>query len=406
MAPAMKIAILLAFAAFTTLTWELRRADACGGCFAPTDTVTTVESHRMVISLSAEETILWDQIRYSGNPADFVWVLPVPSPEVTIEIADPVFFDELDSQTAPRIQPASPLLPCSSGCGGGAAGDGDGSGDVDDPVMPEEDVTVYAEETIGPYETVVIGSENADALRLWLTERGYRIAPETEPVLDYYIDNQSVFVVLRLAPGEGINAMQPVRVRYPGYMATFPLKMVTVGASGLLGMSLWVIAEQRYEARNYATRAINPNELVWDWAANRSNYTELFAQTIEDAAGRAWIVEHASPLNELWITSPEQVVIAERLPYPYITRLRTSMLVDHLSEDLELAPAYDWARVSSFLIAYGEVNRPGGDCDNFGTYDPEYGCSAGARVGQVAGPLLLVLVGLGWSRRRRGRRAA
>jgi hypothetical protein len=376
-----------------------RRAHACGGCFAPTDTVTTVEAHRMVIALSAEETVLWDQIRYSGNPRDFVWVLPAPTPDVQIEIADPAFFDEIDSQTAPRIQPAAPLQPCASGCGSSAGGGG-GTDDVDEPVMPTEDVTVYAEETVGPYETVVIGSEDADALRTWLTERGYRIGAETEPVLDHYIDQESVFVVLRLAPGQGINAMQPVRVHYPGYMASFPLKMVTVGATGVLELSLWVIAEQRYGSLNYPIRAINPSDLVWDWNANRSNYTELFDDTIANTGGRAWIVEHATPMNELWISSPERNVITELQPAPYITRLRTRMLVDHLSDDLQLSPAFDWARIDNFLVAQREVNRPTGNCDAL--FDPEYGCSgaAGARLGQVLIPMLLVLGGLLWRRRR------
>jgi hypothetical protein len=225
----------------------------------------------MVIALSVTETILWDQIRYSGSPEDFVWVLPVPSAKAQIELADPAFFDEIDVQTAPRIQPADPLTPCNfgAGCGGGAGDAAAATGEVDAPFMPEEEVTVYAEDTIGPYETVTIGSEDADALRTWLVDHGYQVAPETEPVIAHYIGLGSVFVVLRLAPGVGVQAMQPVRVRYPGYMGQFPLKMVTVGARGVLALSLWVIGEQRYEARNYSTVTIEPGSLVWDWDANR-----------------------------------------------------------------------------------------------------------------------------------------
>jgi len=69
-----------------------RLADACGGCFAPSDTVTSVDAHRMVISLSPNSTTLWDQIRYSGRPADFVWVLPVPTSDARVELADDAFF--------------------------------------------------------------------------------------------------------------------------------------------------------------------------------------------------------------------------------------------------------------------------------------------------------------------------
>ncbi len=394
--------------AAATLTAAPPRAEACGGCFTPTDAVTSVDSHRMVIALSTTETILWDQIRYTGDPLDFVWVLPVPSADARVEVADPAFFDELDAQTAPIIQPARPLMPCSfaASCGGG---DGAGaSGEVDAPYMPEEGVTVYSEDTVGPYETVIIGSEDADALRLWLVDHGYRVAPETEPVLDHYIGLGSVFVVLRLSPSQGVQAMQPVRVRYPGYMAQFPLKMVTVGARGALGLSLWVIAGQRYAARNYATLTIDRMSVVWDWAAGRSNYTQLFDRTIDQAGGRAWITEYASPLYRLWISSPEIDLVEAIEAYPYVTRLRTRMLVDHLEEDLELTPAGDNGEVSASITAWSEVNRPGGDCDEAAS--ERYGCAAAAvsaRLGQVAGPTLLILALLTWrwrtSRRRRPR---
>ena len=31
----------------------------------------------MALSISTQQTVLWDQIRYSGDPAEFAWVLPV-----------------------------------------------------------------------------------------------------------------------------------------------------------------------------------------------------------------------------------------------------------------------------------------------------------------------------------------
>ena len=103
------------------------RAEACGGCFSPPETVTTVESHRMVVSLSTAQTTLWDQIRYAGEPEDFVWVLPVPDgAATTVEVADPAFFDEMEAYTQPILQPPFPpgpvgCAPAPNGCGFGAA---------------------------------------------------------------------------------------------------------------------------------------------------------------------------------------------------------------------------------------------------------------------------------------------
>jgi hypothetical protein len=314
----------------------------------------------MVVALSTTETILWDQIRYTGDPRHFVWVLPVPTPDARVELADPAFFDELDAQTTPRIQPAFPLQPCNfaAGCGDSGNASASAAAGTEMPYMPEEEITVYSEETVGPYETLVIGSEDAEALRRWLLDNGYRITPETEPVLDHYIGLGSVFIVLRLAPGQGVQSMQPVRVHYPGYMPQFPLKMVTVGAQGVVALSLWVIAEQRYETRNHDTVEIDESRLTWDWAQNRSNYAQRFDETIDAAGGRAWIVEHASPLSSLWLSSPDASVVYTLQKYPYLTRLRTRMLVDHLDEDLDLQPSSEYWDLTGPIVAYGEVNRP------------------------------------------------
>jgi hypothetical protein len=344
--------------ALTVVTVRARVARACGGCFAPSETITSVDSHRMVISLGLSRTILWDQIRYSGAPEDFVWVLPVPTPEATIAVADPIFFDDLEAGTAPIVSP--PPLPPGPSCPpppDGWGGDGQDAG-----ASFESDaggVDVYREEVVGPYETVVIGSEDPAALHAWLVDHGYAVPDATLPVIAKYVEQDSKFIVLRLAPDEGVSAMQPVRVQYPGYMASFPLAMVTVGASGTLDLSLWVIAEQRYAAHNYGTVTIDADQLAWNFAAGVSNYDELFAKAIEDAGGAAWVAELAAPLSSVWFEAwAERDIAAEGNRYPYLTRLRTSSLVDHLTEDLLLAPSADASDLSRFLQATIAVNPP------------------------------------------------
>ena len=381
-----------------------RPAQACGGCFAPSDTVTAVESHRMIISLSVDRTTLWDQIQYSGDPRDFVWVLPVPTESAVVEIADAEFFAAIDQSTAPSVRPANPVRQfcvASGGIGcGAAAADSSAGGEP-----PADQVTVYNQGTVGPYETATIGSDSAVALHDWLAGHGYAIPDATLPTIQYYVDRRSVFIALRLQPGQGVNAMQPVRVRYPGYMGTFPLKMVTVGAAGALSLTLWVIADQRYGARNYATTTIDARELSWDWSSNRSSYGTVFDAAIGRAGGRAWVVEAAQPLGSLYLPYGEDLTIAQvGVSYPVVTRLRTRMLVDLLDEDLELAPAAEQAFVSADLIAPRETNRPSEpDCDG----GAEGACAVG--VGQKAGAaglslLLGTLAILLLARRRAGRR--
>ena len=51
--------------------------EACGGCFVPPDEDTQVTGHRMVLSVSMQQSTLYDQIQYDGDPASFAWVLPI-----------------------------------------------------------------------------------------------------------------------------------------------------------------------------------------------------------------------------------------------------------------------------------------------------------------------------------------
>ncbi len=387
-----------------------RVASACGGCFSPPETITAVEAHRMVIALSTTQTTLWDQIRYSGDPEDFVWVLPVPDAMATIALAAPEFFDVIDSQSAPQVQAPPIFCPVGGDTGGGfgcgtMSADSAASDDDSANEPPTEGVTVYDTETVGPYETVTIGAEDANALYTWLNEHGYAVPVETVPTIEWYVQQQHVFVVMRLAPGKGVEAMQPVRVRYPGYMATFPLKMVTVGAYGAVDLSLWVIAEQRYETGNYTTVRIDPAALVWDFALGRSNYGQLFGNAIDAAGGRAWVVEHAVPFDQFYFDAAAADDVTEARagqPYPYVTRLRSRMLIDHLTDDLELRPAADASQVSNFLQVQTALNAP--VCPPV-TSDEEGTCAVAisGRARAALAPLglgLLLLVAMRARRRR------
>ena len=50
-------------------------ARACGGCFhGPTQNGDVITDHRMIFSVSPQQTTLYDEIEYQGNPASFAWV--------------------------------------------------------------------------------------------------------------------------------------------------------------------------------------------------------------------------------------------------------------------------------------------------------------------------------------------
>src|SRR3954468_259400 len=110
-----KLGLRLGFVALPLLVSALAPADAhaCGGCFHPENQPPELESlvtaHRMALSISPDASVLWDQVKYAGSPAEFAWVLPV-MPGARLEVASDAWFEALDAATAVRLSP--PTIQC------------------------------------------------------------------------------------------------------------------------------------------------------------------------------------------------------------------------------------------------------------------------------------------------------
>jgi hypothetical protein len=289
---------LLAFLSVTPLVTaalaasDERTASACGGCFHPPTVYdrTVVTDHRMAFSISPEQTVLWDQIRYSGDPREFAWVLPV-HPGATISLANDAFFAALDASTQPTV--ASPAYygggyGCAlTGCGASGAGD-NASG-----APGEGQVQIVSQAVIGPYETVTIRSTDPKALENWLTEHAYDIPDAIRPTIDQYVHEGFDFIALRLAPLCNERSMRPVRVVSPGADASLPLRMIAAGIGAQVGITLYVITEGRYRPQNFPEVLLDEESLAWDRVQNRSNYEELSQQAMATSNGHAWLTESA-----------------------------------------------------------------------------------------------------------------
>jgi hypothetical protein len=279
-------------------------AHACGGCFHGSDEATpsVVTGHRMALAISPTRTVLWDQVQYAGDPADFAWVLPVGD-GAYIEEADDAFFEALEAVTATRVM--STVITCNdmaisqqessgAGCGSNRAlspafdsapSDGMQQGTV-------RGVTVEHEGTVGPYETATIKSIDPQALRTWLTTNGYSVPADIDPVIDAYVTEGASFIALRLKPGVGVQQMTPVRVITPGASPIMPLRMVAAGTGAAVSIVLYVIGEGRYGAVDRPAAEIGPDDLTWDWAMARSDYAEKRDAALE---GGAFLTSFAVP---------------------------------------------------------------------------------------------------------------
>lgn len=288
--------LFLALSAGALALSQTRDASACGGCFHEMET-TQVVGHRMILSVSQDATTLWDQVKYTGEPQSFAWVLPIKG-QVTVGVSSDALFQVLDQTTQVTI--TNPPIPCNGGppSSTGAVGNGGAGG------MGGGGVVVINEEVVGPYESVQLSSQDPMALTTWLTDHGYQIPANIAPVIAGYVNDGFDFLALKLVPGKGVDSMKPVRVTTAGAGPVLPLRMVAAGTGVSTAVQLWVFGEGRYEPKNFPSFVIDPKDVVWDWDAQKSNYSTLKDQKFTASGGKAWLVDFAGTLFDGQIKSP------------------------------------------------------------------------------------------------------
>lgn len=278
-----------------------RDAAACGGCFhPPTQVASDITDERMLLSVSTKQTTLYDQIRYSGSPSSFAWVLPIHG-TVDVGLSADVLFGSIDTLTATQINPPPQNCPAPpSNCGGfgknsaapsaGATGGGDG-------------VTVTKQENVGPYATVQLHATDSSALEKWLSDNGFEIPADVKPIIDQYVTEGFDFLAMKLLPNQGVQAMRPVRVTAPGASLSLPLRMAAIGTGVTVGITIWVVGDGRYQPQNFPFFRIEDKDLVWDWSTNSSNYTTLRTQNASTLQGKGWEIESSLTLNQSLISN-------------------------------------------------------------------------------------------------------
>ena len=422
---ALRLATAFAFtaagvAAFAVLTEGDARA--CGGCFheppAPSEVPSVITDHRMILSISSQQTTLYDQIRYQGSPASFAWVLPI-SGVATVGLSADVVFATLDKLTEVGIQ-APPLVcpsPPSSNCPGDGTLGGASAADAGSASTPPV-VDVVKQETVGPYETVQLKSDDPNALIDWLTTHNFVVPSDVKPIITAYTNEHFGFLAMKLVPGANVKSMRPVRVSTPGAAPVLPLRMVAAGTGATVGVTLWVVAEGRYEPANFPSFVIKPSELVWDYAAGSSDYKTLRAQRAQALGGRGWQVESVLPIfpsnfTNLVETSgrpfgPPGDAGADYDPAPFdggakspgtvrdedlqtlfqgmqpgdvkVSRIRSDLAHAALTTDLQLSAASDQSNMANLYNVTRSVNAPA--CP---VYPPAPPCSGGVTGGGVDG---------------------
>ena len=304
---ATKLAGMAAAAGLSVLAYE-RPAAACGGCFhPPTQVASDITDERMLLSVSPTQTTLYDQIRYSGSPTSFAWVLPIHG-TVQVALSADVLFDSMDALTATQIVAPASKCPPPPNCGqrsGYAVPSVEGA-------KGSDGVTVTKQENVGPYATVQLHATDSKALEKWLADNGFEIPADVKPTIAEYVSEHFDFLAMKLLPNQGIQAMRPVRITSPGASLSMPLRMAAIGTGVTVGITIWVVSDGRYEPQNYPFFRIDDAALVWDWQTSLSNYAQLRADAAAKLGGKGWEIESSLTLNQQTIGN---VILSGGQPY-------------------------------------------------------------------------------------------
>lgn len=324
----MKNAFLLSLASLSlaALSTFSHQAHACGGGFfiTPSDTpeTTSATGHRVVISISTDQTVLWDQIQYDGAPESFAWIYPV-KPGAQVQVGSDAWIETLDARTTPIIGSGQAFCGSEgmeahdSGCACGSA-DAAG-GDLKNGEGPSERdpvVNILHSGTAGPYEYMILDSTTPGTLAQWLTDRNYTVPAGIQPILDDYLAQGYDFIAAKLTPGAGVQQMQPLRVVMPGMQTTFPLRMLAAGARDNVGLVVMVLSESRMDVDNFKAITIDPAGLTWDWDNHTSNYAQARQDWLSQNQGSVFLTNYARHSRFLF----EDGYIAETAGYKMIAQ--------------------------------------------------------------------------------------
>ncbi len=247
----------------------------------------------MVLALTPTRTTLWDQIRFAGDPRQFLWILPVSDARsVEVAVGSNAFVDGLDQATAPTI-----VAP-SRNCGN------DGGLSVNNLFVDVPSASGLSRETsenavldstgrasVGPYAAELVRSSEG-SLTSWLRTRNFTVNAENAPVIEHYESMRFDFLVVQFRPGVSVQQMQPIRVTTQGYNPILPLRFAAIGAGENVGLTLMVIAPTQMIPEGWEVSRIEDQQLYWDFARGSSNYLSELSQTFARSP-RPWVVESA-----------------------------------------------------------------------------------------------------------------
>jgi hypothetical protein len=271
--------------------------------------LTSSDAQQVLYVLGTDEISATYQARYSGNAADFAWVIAVPGEVIAVEEGDADLLLALQAHSAPQVvvDPASGEGGGGCGCGEAAGKGGDAANSLDVRGGGDTGVTVQGTGFAGDYEYTILGATEADALGTWLDEHGYDSSLIAPAIATYVADPLDwAFVAVRYAPdavGDQSNVqLDPLRIRYGAAAdgalhAIFPGMLGGSSSAERVLTEAWVVSDSRAALGGGWSAPANPDEKGGnDWDVAAVDYGSA------TAAWHALLLAHGDTARGMWMT--------------------------------------------------------------------------------------------------------
>lgn len=242
---------------------------------------------------------------FRSNAHEFAWVIPLPAIP-TIETGSLDLFYDLDRLTSPKYRQRD--------------GDWDGCNkhDADYLIGAPNDVQIYHQQMVGYYQTMVVESDDSEALVDSLTAWGFLHDQNLEQVSDliesYVLDDWS-FAAVKVDSAAFAEAfpydteyyygnLEPLKFTFDSQEMIYPMRISALSAGESSDVILYVLADHRMTYDGAVTRY-----------ANRFTEEEINSLNHRDSA-REFLQ-----------------------PGEFLTHLRRSFSPDEMSEDIVLERA-------------------------------------------------------------------
>jgi hypothetical protein len=174
-------------------------------------------------------------------------------------------------------------------------------------------VSILDRRLVGVFETATIASRDAGALQSWLSENGYAVPTNAEPVIASYVKDGWVFVaakVRRDRAGLEISTAHPLSFTFKTDKPVYPMRLTGVD-NGALEVELYVFGPARAEARHFrverCTRPAYPRLPPRDsWSWNWSRWSPVTPNIVHPLI-REWVGGAAVATKLTATLSPAQM---------------------------------------------------------------------------------------------------